>query len=239
MRLRYTEKETSIMLASHHLWFHQIDVGHGLRTPGSRDCSKKLYALNLPEDLTGWSVLDIGANDGFYSFECEERGAARVLSTDYPHWTGNIEYVEKPGPARKGHFETARELRGSLVHDQTISVYDLNSEELGTFNLVMMYGVLYHLAHPTVGLEKAIQMSDRLIVVESAVHSDTPAADIPLMLYTPGPASWWYPNPECIKGMMLQFGCEEVKIIPGLEGKGRTVLHGYRNGYRGEVTNEV
>lgn len=234
MELRYSKEETTTMIASQNLWFHQIDVGHGLATPGSRDCSRKLKTLNLPENLKGWTVLDIGANDGFYSFECEERGASSVLATDYPHWTGDYEYVARDGPARKEHFEIARKLRGSRVNDKTISVYDLDSKELGTFNLVMMYGVLYHLAHPTVGLEKAIQMSDRLIIVESALHAEMPTEDIPLMFYTPGPSSWWYPNAECIKAMMLLFGCEVVKIISGREGYGRTVLHGYKNGYTGE-----
>lgn len=234
MILRYTKEETVAMIEAHNLWFHKIDVGHGVRTPGTRDCAEKLKTLNLPEDLTDWSVLDIGANDGFYSFECEERGAASVLATDYPHWTGDVEYVEESRPARKAHFETARELRGSSVLDMTISVYNLDPKELGTFNLVMMYGVLYHLVHITVGLEKAIQMADKLIVVESAMYSNTLSLSTPHMIYTPGPTSWWYPSPECIKGMMLQFGCEEVKIMPGLEGMGRAVLHGYKNGYRCE-----
>jgi tRNA (mo5U34)-methyltransferase len=232
MNLKHSKAETLAIVGKHHRWFHQIDVGHGLSTPGTRNCQKKLEALDLPEDLTGWTVLDIGANDGFYSFECEERGADRVLATDYPHWTGGIEYSQQPGPARKGHFEAARELRGSSVEDLTISVYDLSSEELGTFNLVMMYGVLYHLVHFTVGLEKAVQMSDRLIIVETALHAENPSRDTPMSLFVSGPPSWWYPNPACIKAMMLFYGCEEVKIISSMEDWSRVVLHGYKNGYR-------
>ena len=231
MRLEYTRPQTLEMLASHEHWFHQIDVGHGLLTPGSRDCQQKLAALNLPEDLTGWSVIDIGANDGFYSFECEERGASKVLATDYPHWTGDVEYSEGQCVSRKEHFETARKLRGSEVDDMTISVYDLSPDEFGTFNLVMIYGVLYHVCHITVALENAVRMSDRLIIVESALHKDNRSGDTPMMLYVAGPPSWWYPNPACIKAMMLLFGCEEVSIMSPPDYP-RVVLHGYRNGYR-------
>lgn len=235
MDSKYTKEETLHMIAECDEWFHQINVGHGIITPGSRDCSIKLAALNIPEDLTDWTVLDIGANDGFYSFECETRGASRVLATDYPHWTGDVEYLppEIERVKRKDHFETARKLRNSSVEDKTISIYDLNNEELGTFNLVMLYGVLYHLVHITIGLERAIQMCNRLIIIESAAHKDNRSDDLPLMLYEPTLSSWWYPNAECLKKMMLFFGCDEVKIISHPEFP-RLVLHGYKNGYEGK-----
>ena len=37
----------------------------------------------MPEDLTGMRVLDIGARDGFYTFEAERRGAREVVALDY------------------------------------------------------------------------------------------------------------------------------------------------------------
>ncbi len=43
---------------------------------------RRLRLLRIPADLTGKTVLDIGAYDGFFSFEFERRGAARVLAID-------------------------------------------------------------------------------------------------------------------------------------------------------------
>ena len=63
-------------------WFHQIDLGDGIVTPGPDATGAKMAGLGLPEDLTGCSVLDIGAWDGAFSFEAERRGADRVLATD-------------------------------------------------------------------------------------------------------------------------------------------------------------
>jgi tRNA (mo5U34)-methyltransferase len=56
-------------------WFHTIDLGNGVRTPGHKDTAAEWEHLHLP-DLAGRSVLDVGAYDGFFSFEAERRGAA-------------------------------------------------------------------------------------------------------------------------------------------------------------------
>jgi tRNA (mo5U34)-methyltransferase len=41
----------------------------------------------VPDDLEGRSVLDIGCNAGFYSFEMKRRNAGRVLGIDSdPHY---------------------------------------------------------------------------------------------------------------------------------------------------------
>jgi tRNA (mo5U34)-methyltransferase len=68
-------------------WWHQIDLGDGLITPGPDPSPEKLKGLAFPEDLAGMAVLDIGAYDGFFSFEAERRGAARVVAADYFCWT--------------------------------------------------------------------------------------------------------------------------------------------------------
>ena len=70
-------------------WWHSIDLGDGVITPGIDDSPRKLHRLRLPQDLTGKSVLDIGAWDGFFSFEAERRGASRVLALDSYAWNGS------------------------------------------------------------------------------------------------------------------------------------------------------
>ena len=72
------------------VWFHKIEVAPGIFTPGVQDSIGLLGHIKLPEDLTGKRVLDIGARDGLYSFECEKRGAKEVIALDYttPDSTG-------------------------------------------------------------------------------------------------------------------------------------------------------
>src|SRR2546425_10827770 len=69
-------------------WWHALDLGNGIVTPGISDNVATLKKLGLPPRLEGKTVLDIGAWDGYFSFEAERRGALRVLGTDSFDWSG-------------------------------------------------------------------------------------------------------------------------------------------------------
>lgn len=64
-------------------WFHTIDLGNGILTPGHKDTPAEVVHMRLP-DLSGRTVTDVGAYDGFYSSSrCERRdrrGVDRWLS---------------------------------------------------------------------------------------------------------------------------------------------------------------
>ena len=123
-------------------WFHTIDLGAGVVTPGQKDTPTELAHMHIPADLKGRRVLDIGAYDGFYSFEAERRGAAEVLATD--SWTWNW-----PGSDARGNFELAREALDSAVMTQEVAVEDLDPDTVGgPFDLVLFLGVLYHAPDP-------------------------------------------------------------------------------------------
>src|SRR6204780_4689052 len=73
-------------------WWHSIDLGDGLVTPGHKTpdvLARELEALRLP-DVRGRSVLDIGGWDGFFAFEAERRGARRVAVLDHYMWSMDI-----------------------------------------------------------------------------------------------------------------------------------------------------
>src|SRR5204862_763819 len=122
-------------------WWHSIDLGHGIVTRGVDAAqAERLSRLHLPSSLSGRSVLDIGAWDGFFSFEAERRGAARVVATDYYAWHG-LGWGTGNG---KAGFELARQTLRSRVEDVDIDVMELTPERIGTFDVVLFLGVLYH-----------------------------------------------------------------------------------------------
>jgi len=126
-------------------WRHTIDLGHGVVTSAVGGNLVLIKRLGLPERLDGLSVLDVGAWDGFFSFEAERRGARRVLATDSFQWDGG-------GWGTKRGFELARRALGSQIEDKTIDVLDISPEAVGTFDLVLFLGVLYHMRHPLLAL---------------------------------------------------------------------------------------
>ena len=190
-------------------WAHRIDLGKGVVTPGLWDTPKMLERLRLPADLSGQTVLDVGAWDGFYAFEAERRGARRVLATDSFTWQGKS-WGSKAG------FELARRTLTSRVEDREIEVEDLSPQTAGVFDLVLFLGVLYHMKNPMLALERLASVTGRLLIVETVIE----------LLYVPAPAlllcqdgelgrddsNWFAPSPSAVEGMLRRAGFRRVEM---------------------------
>jgi tRNA (mo5U34)-methyltransferase len=191
-------------------WYHQIDLGGGLITPGTDDSQDRLQKIALPEDLRGWSVLDVGAWDGFFSFEAERRGANRVLATDSYSWDGG-------GWGTQAGFQLARRALNSRVEDQKIDVLDLSPERVGVFDLTLFLGVLYHMRHPLLALERMASVTSKMLILDT--HVDLLDHARPLMAFYPNrelnddPTNWWGPNPAAVEAMLQTVGFREVKLV--------------------------
>lgn len=195
-------------------WFHSIDLGGGVVTKGvDATQPERLARLRLPEDLSGRSVLDIGAWDGFFSFEAERRGAARVVAADYYSWHGQ---GWGTGHGKAG-FELAREALGSRVEDVDVDVMDLSAERVGTFDVVFFLGVLYHLPNPLLALERVASVTRDLLILETVV--DMLGFGRPAVAFYPGrelnedPTNWWGPNVAAVHGMLRTVGFRHVETM--------------------------
>lgn len=191
-------------------WYHSMDLGHGITTPGKYAPAEWLPRLNLPNDLRGRTVLDIGAWDGFFSFEAERRGAGRVLATDSFCWSGE-------GWGSKAGFELARTALGSKVEDRDIEVLDLSPEEIGTFDIVLFLGVLYHMKHPLLALERTAAVTKDLLVLQTHVVLEDTLQ--PVMVFYPGKefnedyTNWWVPNRLAVEAMLKTVGFKRIECV--------------------------
>jgi tRNA (mo5U34)-methyltransferase len=191
-------------------WYHTIDLGGGVVTKGIDDTPLRLARLDLPASLAGRTVLDIGAWDGFFSFEAERRGASRVIAADYYSWHGG-------GWGTKAGFELAREARGSHVEDVDIDVMDLSPERIGTFDVVFFLGVLYHLRHPLLALERVASVTRDLLVVETVI--DMIGFPRPVMAFYPerelndDPTNWFGLNVPAVHAMLRTVGFSGVRTV--------------------------
>jgi tRNA (mo5U34)-methyltransferase len=191
-------------------WFHTIDLGNGIVTPGVDRTDAKLKTLHFPESLAGKSFLDVGAWDGFFSFEAERRGADRVLAIDEFVWAGKA-WASKDG------FETARRVLNSKVEDKLISVYEISPASVGQFDVVLFSGVLYHLEHPYLGLRNVASVTKELLILET--HTDLEWTGRPAVaFYSKGEVqgdktTWCGPNTLAVKAMLSRCGFSDVTLV--------------------------
>lgn len=191
-------------------WWHRIDLGRGVVTPGRDATQEKLATLHLPERLDGATVLDIGAWNGFFSFEAERRGARRVLAIDSPAWRGE-------GIATRQGFDLARRALGSKVEDLELDVMELAPERVGVFDLVLMLGVLYHLEDPLGALRRVASVTRERLVLET--HTDALWSRRPAAVFYPGdqlnrdPSNWWGPNLPALLGMLRTAGFARAEVV--------------------------
>jgi tRNA (mo5U34)-methyltransferase len=188
-------------------WFHQIELPGGSITPGRDRSAEKLAGLHLP-DLTGKTVLDVGAWDGYFSFAAERLGASRVLATDSYIWRQ---------PAGKHGFDHARRALGSSVEHIEIDVLDISPETVGHFDVVLFLGVLYHMRHPLLALERVASVTRETLVLETLVDMTflrTPAAAFYPWRLHGDETNWWGPNRAAVLGMLHSVGFERVVPYP-------------------------
>ncbi|WP_435005881.1 class I SAM-dependent methyltransferase [Tundrisphaera lichenicola] len=191
-------------------WFHRIDLGQGVTTPGIDDTKTKLDQVRLPADLGGKTVLDIGAWDGFFSFECEKRGASRVVALDGGVW--------RVGSIGKAGFEFARKVLKSNVEDVEMEVSEISVERLGQFDLVLFLGVLYHLPDPVGSFLKVASVAAREMIIET--HVDLMEVDTPAIAFYPfaecakDETNWCGPNKAAVEGMLQLAGFKTIRSFP-------------------------
>ena len=195
-------------------WCHPIDLGGGLVTRPERHIqqrfARRLRLLSLPDDLTGKSVLDIGAWDGYFSFECERRGASRIVAIDTYAWDVH----------GKDGFLLAKSVLGSKVESMRLAAEDLDPAVVGEFDLVLFLGVLYHLRHPLLALERVASVARELLILETVV--DMVGIRRPAMAFYPDrelsndPTNWWGPNVPAVGAMLRSVGFGRVRQVTPL-----------------------
>ena len=227
-------------------WWHSIDLGHGVVTPGHKSAAAlaaELEQMQLPE-LRRKSVLDIGGWDGYFAFEAERRGAARVAVVDHYMWS-----MDSPGqqaywrrcmaegvtprpyhetefwhpdtlPGKQG-FDLAREALGSSAEPIVADFMTTDLAALGTWDVVLYLGVLYHMEEPLRALRRVATVTRELAVVETEAVVVPGHDDDALWRFFPGAelngdvSNWWAPNLAGLVGALTAAGFASARPTHG------------------------
>jgi len=225
-------------------WCHSIDLGDGIVTPGLSDVVP-LTDAELPA-LAGKSVLDIGAWDGLYSFRAERAGARRVVALDHYAWGVDLnarqaywEECAKAGvlpdherdltdfwddslPGRKP-FDLARTTLGSSVEPVVGDILSVDLAALGTFDVVLYLGVLYHVTEPLTALRRVRAVTSEVAVVETVAVRVLAQRDASLLAFFPGShdfwtadfGNWYAPTQAALAGLCRAAGFRQVETLRG------------------------
>jgi tRNA (mo5U34)-methyltransferase len=218
-------------------WHQKWELFQGVYTPGRNSVAELCDKVQLPKDLRGMRVLDIGAWNGGFSFECERRGAAEVVGYGVDN-------------AQQSGFERIRDLLGSkTVRYEEGSVYNLTPERMGMFDIVLFLGVLYHLRYPMVGIDNVYSVTKKTAYVETHVmdHCFIPAGQdssraVSLQSVSPDlvnvPLWQFYRRGELGNDTSNWFGPNIRAVLDAFGSAGFAIEHlatwGYRAGFRAE-----
>jgi tRNA (mo5U34)-methyltransferase len=208
-------------------WYHKIELPNGIVTPGWAPLSVEAY--KIPEDLTGMRVLDVGAWDGFWSFEALKRGASEVVAIDdFSDYLGALENKDRKA------WETFDLCRDALGYSEKVcqryemSVYEATADKLGEFDVVFFFGTLYHLRYPLLALDLLSAMCKKHLYVETAILDDFSPYQgglgngydgaQPVMEFYPNneyggnDTNWWAPSLSCLGLMTMAAGFHDVEV---------------------------
>ena len=224
----HDSEEIRRRVAAHGRWWHEIELGPGIVTPGDDSNRMKLPILDelgLPQEMSGLRALDIGCSDGFFTFAIENRGADVTA----------IDFV----PETYTGFATAREILGSKATYRMDNVYNLSPERYGFFDVVLFMGVLYHLRNPlgaldairsvmkegallfvgTMMIDEYVLLPDGKTTSLSAIHPTL--SEIPLWQAYPADSlngdytNCFAPNRRALEAALqeAEFKVEEIKTV--------------------------
>jgi 2-polyprenyl-3-methyl-5-hydroxy-6-metoxy-1,4-benzoquinol methylase len=195
-------------------WYHSFRFGN-VYAPGTiTSLQYQMWVSSLiPENLKNKTVLDIGTADGFYSFLCESRGAKKVVAVD---WT------EFPGfSAAHKILDSKVEFRKLIIDESNLGFVDLKqkistiNEIKEKFDIILLFGVLYHLPNPIMVIQKLFKNTSMLLIASHIIDSKEPAMYYyPEGSLTPGDTTnWWVPTPSCLIDIGKRLGFNKSKMV--------------------------
>lgn len=200
-------------------WYHTIDLGNGIVTPGWFDLRPLLHHYPIPQRLDGMRVLDVATFDGFWAFEFERRGAAEVVALDIDSFAEvdmppRIRRQKDPAYlARKTGqgFALCHEAFKSSVRREVLNVYELSPERLGKFDLVFISDLLLHLMNPMKALNNICSVTAGRAIIADVYDRRLPGR---LMNYEGGVTHniWWSMSLGALEQMVHDAGFSKVEL---------------------------
>ena len=142
-------------------WYQTIKIKNGIIIQGTVNSLDRLQQLDLDDDLSNKTVLDIGCNSGMLCLECKRRGADRVVGIDI----------------QENRLEQARilaEIMGLEIEYKNVDLF--HAKEMGDFDIVLCIAILTEITDLLGGLSILKQITrEKLYLVIATPNSFSPS----------------------------------------------------------------
>ncbi len=209
------DKELALKLVNGKPWHHDFELIPGVRTNGSYNPVSLWDELQLSKDLNGISIADVGASNGYFSFEARKRGA-QVVAFDFRH-------------KNNSGFGLAQYINGmSEIEHHQVNVLELTPKVYGQFDCVFCLGLLYHTSDPYLALSNCSALSKRRLFIESYCIDSKISSKVknePIMRFIPDPdrfpqygnvnndsSNFWGFTSVCLQRMVEDIGFKVLRM---------------------------
>jgi tRNA (mo5U34)-methyltransferase len=204
-------------------WYHTIDLGNGVVTPGTFDLRPIVDRFGIPERLDGKTVLDVGPGNGFFSFVFEERGA-EVTTVELPSWQAH-----DASPVLKAFYESEAGAAAALdIHDALglaahvkqsrvkrlfVNIYDFDPATHDVYDVVFCSSVLLHLTDPLRALYRMYSATKEIALISTPIDDEASGEARAVFRGTATGHTFWLPNRTCLMQMVRAAGFREVEWL--------------------------
>lgn len=217
----------------------KITYPDGITHEGKKDFTRWTDWLGITDrDFTGLRVHDVATDEGWWAFWAEMRGAEYVEASDVESFSGydwgwhrDQTFIDRHDALRGGRsvFDFHHANLNSQVNVMRHSVYDI----AGEFDVIFCHGLLYHLRHPLLALDRLRQACRGIIYLETFVdmRSDTMTAQS--KFYRTGElgpiSNWTGATPACVASWMKDAGFAVYRSATNFPSPSRMIFAGVCN----------
>ena len=150
-------------------WFYEFELPDGTRTRSTLpEGVEKIHSTRLEmmervldgavgRDCSGLAAVDLACHQGWFALHLARRGFRSITAVD----------------ARAEHLADAQLMADVLgvrtLRPLQLDIEDARAEQIGTHDVTLMLGLLYHLENPVRALRLARAVTRRVLIIESQV----------------------------------------------------------------------
>lgn len=188
--------------------------------PGKKDFVPWTDHLGMSDfDFAGLSVHDVATDEGWWAFWAEMRGADYVEASDVEDFADydwgqdrDTDFINNLNAARGGRkvFDFHHANLASRVVVKKQSVYDIT----GAFDVIFCHGLLYHLRHPLLAIDRMRAACQGMLIMETFVDDTRDALCAESKFYRTNEigavSNWAGPTTACVASWLRDAGFQHV-----------------------------